>query len=79
KMSRLTQTAIGPKTVGFENIVQQALKINIYDGKDGLKDFAGLASQWLSDNCGFCGGADLNNDENVNYQDLQILLNNWLW
>jgi len=25
KLSRLTQTAIGPKTVEFENIVQQAL------------------------------------------------------
>ncbi len=27
KLSHLTQTAIGPKTVGFENIVQQTLEL----------------------------------------------------
>ena len=33
KMSRLTQTAIGPKTVGFESIVQQALMGTEYQAK----------------------------------------------
>ncbi|MBI9018461.1 MAG: hypothetical protein JEZ07_14505 [Phycisphaerae bacterium] len=37
-MSRLTQTAIGPKTVGFENIVQQALQ-HYYNLNEGCHMF----------------------------------------
>ena len=38
KLSRLTQTAIGPKTVGFENIVQQAQQSIILSSRATTRD-----------------------------------------
>ncbi len=52
--------------------------INRYSGRLGLYDFAGFANQWLSTNCGSCGGADLNGDHNVDLYDLVIMSEHWL-
>lgn len=51
--------------------------INLYDGKLGIPDFAFFAQQWLQPNCGFCAGADLTGDENVDMNDLFIFAQNW--
>ena len=51
---------------------------NIYSGTQGLPDFAGLAAQWLTTDCGLCAGADLSSDANVDMVDLDMLAYNWL-
>ena len=48
------------------------------DGDIDLIDFAWFADQWLNADCGFCFGADLNSDLDVNIDDLVILTENWL-
>jgi len=53
--------------------------IDLYDGKNGMLDFAFFAQQWLSTNCGFCDGADLTDDQNVNIDDLLEFAENWLY
>jgi hypothetical protein len=53
---------------------------NIYSGVRGIEDLAGLAAQWLMQDCvdiPACNGADLNGDTNVNLSDLAELANNW--
>ena len=48
-----------------------------------LSDFAMLAAKWLKNDCDCygtcCDGADLNNDETVDIDDLEIFTNNWLF
>jgi hypothetical protein len=41
-------------------------------------DFAGFAEQWLRAGCGFCEGADLTGDGDVNFSDLEELVEVWL-
>ncbi|HPC63924.1 MAG TPA: sialate O-acetylesterase [Anaerohalosphaeraceae bacterium] len=48
------------------------------DGAINLADFSRFAEQWLSVNCGFCFGADLNSDLDVNMDDLTLLTDQWL-
>jgi hypothetical protein len=47
-----------------------------------LEDFAQFASHWLDGPCDagnyWCGGADLNQQDDVNVQDLTILAGQWL-
>jgi beta-glucanase (GH16 family) len=40
--------------------------------------FANLAANWLQTGCGFCGGADLSGNGNVDVADLQVMAENWL-
>jgi hypothetical protein len=48
------------------------------DGDVDMADFARFAQWWLESNCGQCGGADFNCDEEVGLEDLAELVNNWL-
>jgi hypothetical protein len=41
-------------------------------------DFARFAEQWLKEDCGFCEGADLTGDEDVDSSDLEELVEVWL-
>ncbi|MBN1514134.1 MAG: hypothetical protein JXB13_19105 [Phycisphaerae bacterium] len=50
----------------------------LLDGKEGLADFAGFASQWLQTGCGVCMGADLNGDHSVGVPDLGVMQDHWL-
>ncbi len=43
-----------------------------------LKDFANLALNWQATNCGYCSGADLDANEQVNMADLLIMTELWL-
>jgi spore germination protein YaaH len=40
--------------------------------------FANLAANWRQTGCGFCGGADLSGNGNVDVADLQVMAENWL-
>jgi len=48
------------------------------DGFVDFADFARFAQGWLSEDCGFCRGADYNSDNIVNPADLQIFADQWL-
>ncbi len=48
------------------------------DGDVDMLDFAKLAERWLDSDCGQCGGADLDCDEEVGFEDLLEFVNNWL-
>jgi carboxypeptidase D len=48
------------------------------DGGVDLLDFAILAAHWYQTGCGQCAGADLTGDENVDTDDLQQFVANWL-
>ncbi len=41
-------------------------------------DFALLADYWQEFDCGNCGGVDLNDDNDVDFNDLKIIVDNWL-
>ena len=43
-----------------------------------LADFAFLANQWLAEDFGWCGKADLTGDQKVNIYDLSLFVNKWL-
>ena len=72
-------------TVRFENIsgnfdtATMTIDVaNVYSGTQGMVDLAGLAAQWLTTDCGLCGGADLTGDSRVDLSDLDLLACNWL-
>jgi hypothetical protein len=48
------------------------------DNNVSFADFAILAEKWMAKDCGFCGGADLTGDRNVNMYDLNVFAANWL-
>jgi len=48
------------------------------DGDVDMFDFARFAERWLDVDCGQCGGADLDCDEEVGLGDLAEVVNNWL-
>jgi len=48
------------------------------DGNVDLLDFARFAQRWLNSNCGYCGGADFDCDEEVGFEDLEQFTDNWL-
>jgi hypothetical protein len=53
---------------------------NIYSGVRGMEDLAGLATQWLMQDCADtppCNGADLDSDADVDFFDVAELANNW--
>lgn len=41
-------------------------------------DFARFATYWLESECCICGGANINCDEDVDYEDLYLLVSSWL-
>lgn len=43
-----------------------------------LHDYARLAAQWLTFQCGECDGVDINKDQNVDQTDLYFFMQNWL-
>lgn len=43
-----------------------------------FNDFAVLASFWQQANCGDCGGADLSDDNDVDFEDLMLFTEYWL-
>lgn len=47
-------------------------------GGINMIDFADFAEHWRERGCGFCGGADLTGDGNVDFSDLEKLAENWL-
>jgi hypothetical protein len=47
-------------------------------GGVNMIDFAKFARHWLEKGCGFCGGADLTSDGNVDFKDLMKLAESWL-
>jgi hypothetical protein len=49
-----------------------------YTGELGLSDLTAFASRWLDTDCGACGGADLDNDGDVNMQDWAVFAESWL-
>jgi hypothetical protein len=49
-----------------------------YTGELGLSDLTAFAARWLDTGCGACGGADLNDDGDVNMQDWAIFAGYWL-
>lgn len=62
---------------GCQGIGENSVYVT-YNGKKDLVDFASVAENWLSQNCGFCRGADLTGDGNVNMDDLLKLIERWL-
>jgi hypothetical protein len=48
------------------------------DGDVDMTDYARFAQRWLDSNCGQCGGADFDCNEEVGVEDLAELVNNWL-
>ncbi len=52
--------------------------LDLHRGEKGMLDFSSFASNWLLSSCGYCGGSDLNNDDNVDIIDLVIFTNLWL-
>jgi hypothetical protein len=43
-----------------------------------LELIARFGAHWLDTNCGTCGGADLDGDQNVTLTDLQLICDYWL-
>jgi hypothetical protein len=43
-----------------------------------LKDFSLFALRWMDIDCGDCGGADLDGDNDVDFDDLSLLADYWL-
>ncbi len=52
--------------------------LRVSGGPVNMIDFARFAEQWLKTGCGFCGGADLTGDGNVDFSDLEKLAEDWL-
>ena len=76
-LNEFTIRATGPN----EDYAEATLQINVVNrfmGENGLVDFAGIAANWLTSNCGICNGADLDDDNDVGPADLNILAENWL-
>lgn len=52
------------------------------DGAVDFLDYAAFSSQWKETYCnypGWCEGRDLNYDHVVDFNDLMLFQNNWLW
>ena len=59
----------------------QAYRLPELSGGDmfiDFKDFAAFSASWLDTDCGVCDGADFDNNNNVDIEDLAILLRYWL-
>ncbi|MCP4339157.1 MAG: hypothetical protein GY799_09790, partial [Desulfobulbaceae bacterium] len=71
-------------TVFFDNHIALSVhngslhEIEIRKDFFNLKDFANLALNWQATDCGYCGGADLDGDEQVDMADLLIIAESWL-
>jgi hypothetical protein len=48
------------------------------DNRVDTLDFAVLAGQWMQNECGLCGGADLTGDHSVGLEDLAIVIGHWM-
>ena len=56
-------------------------KADTYDGTDGIADLVGFAGHWLDKDCvdmPACGGADLDDDQDVDMHDLAVFASNWM-
>jgi len=53
------------------------------DGTVNFQDYAIVASRWMEEDCGYpddwCEGADINWSNEVNWDDLSILAQQWLY
>ena len=64
---------------GLYDTAEMAIQVyNVYYGTQGMEDLLGLASQWLTTDCGLCNGADLDETNGVTISDFSILARNWL-
>ena len=82
--SILSQTATAGEPFTFDPWSGDINFQNRGDCKVTFTDYASLAAQWLktcSDAGGhkYCDQTDLNEDKKVNYSDLAIMANNWLY
>lgn len=59
-------------------IIPEPLPLGLADGREGMNDFTLVAAQWLSVECGSCGGADLDGDSSVEIDDLVLFVDTWL-
>ena len=68
----------------LNGISQGETSVSVFDmhwGDQGLDDFAAIAKLWLNAGCTDyppCGGCDLNLDQKVDFDDLNILCQNWI-
>ncbi len=77
---------IGQPDAGYHNSGQYELLGGFWVGGPlcivNLEDFAQLAAFWLEEPCdagnNWCGGADLNQMNNVDLDDLSLLVGQWL-
>lgn len=63
---------------GFDEAVLEIEVLDLYKGKNGFYDFAAFSQSWLLTNCGYCGGGDLNESDNVDFLDFALFPQNWL-
>ncbi len=55
--------------------------MQLYEGQIGMYELSNFLNWWLTSNCHLyssCGGADLNNDGDVNFIDFAIFAEQWL-
>lgn len=72
---RVDEFRIYANALSAENIMQ------LYEGQMGMYELSNLVNWWLSSNCHLyssCGGADLNNDGNVDFLDFALLAEQWM-
>jgi chondroitin-sulfate-ABC endolyase/exolyase len=73
--------------VVYSDFDQTTLEFNCADGKPieielirgpfELVDFEIFADYWLMADCGYCGGADMNGNNRVDFNDLAVFIANW--
>jgi hypothetical protein len=61
----------------WQAVVEQQAD-NMRDGDVDMVDSTRFAQRWLESDCGLCGGADFDCNEEVGIEDLAELVNNWL-
>jgi len=84
------QTMVLAQDVQIQNIPPQPYEVKSRlnpanfdnDGDVDFHDYATLASHWMTADCHYpdwCGGTDLNYNGHVDFMDLSIFTENWLW
>jgi hypothetical protein len=62
----------------YEEATLNVYVLGRYTGELGLSDLTAFAARWLDTGCGACGGADLNDDGDVDMQDWGVFSDCWL-